>query len=102
MLLYIWVVYMSENLEKFKDENKDNMLVGFCLELKFMQSLINQQIRNLISFIEDNSKFFNKIDLYVLNEGLDSLIDVFTFYTDLIYNDVDFNEIHCKFHKDFY
>lgn len=93
---------MGKKLEKYRQENFDNMKIGFLLELGFRQNSINEQLRNLISFFEENKIFFTKIDLPCITQGIDNFIDLFYNFTDLVFKDVDTNEVHFKYHKDFY
>lgn len=93
---------MGKKLEKERQKNFQNVKIGFLLELKFRQDFINEQLSNFIVFLEDNSKFLTKIDLHCITHGIDNFNDLFYNFTDLIYTDVDFNEVYCKFHKDFY
>lgn len=93
---------MGKKLDKYRHENFENMKVGFLLELGFRQNSISEQLRNFIIFIESNENFLNKIDLSCMTQGIDNFIDLFYNFTDLVFKDVDFNEIHCKYHKDFY
>ena len=58
--------------------------------------------RSLISFLEDNRNFFTNIDICNITQGLDSFIELFYNFTDLIFKDVDFEESYCQYHKDFY
>lgn len=93
---------MGKKLDKYRHKNFENMKVGFLLELGFRQNSISEQLRNFIIFIESNENFLNKIDLFCITQGIDNFIDLFYNFTDLVFKDVDFNEIHCKYHKDFY
>lgn len=93
---------MGKKLEKYRQENFDNMKIGFLLELGFRQNVVNEQLKNFIVFLEDNQKFLEKIDLHCMTNGIDNFINLFYNFTDLIFKDVDFNEVHCKYHKDFY
>lgn len=93
---------MGNNLEKFKKDNIENVKVGFLLELGFKQEEIHSQLKNFISFLEDNKNFLRNVDLYCLTESIENFSDLFLNFTDVIYKDVDFNEIHCKYHKKFF
>lgn len=93
---------MGEKLEKMRNENFENMKIGFLLELGFRQNSIKKQFDDLISFLEDNKDFLKNIDLYCMTQGIENLSDLFFNFTDLVFKDVDYNETHCKYHKDFY
>lgn len=93
---------MSNELEKERQENFNNMKIGFLLELWFRQNMISEQLRTFIVFLEDNKDFFKNIDLSCMVQGISDFIGLFYSFTDLIFRDVDFDEVHCKYHKDFY
>lgn len=93
---------MGKLLDKQKNDNFDKMKIGFLLELVFRQNSLNEQARSLISFLEDNQKFFTNIDICNITQGLDSLIELFYNFTGLFFKDVDFEETYCQYHKDFY
>lgn len=93
---------MGKLLDKQKNDNFDKMKIGFLLELVFRQNSLNEQARSLISFLEDNQKFFTNIDICNITQGLDSFIELFYNFTGLIFKDVDFEETYCQYHKDFY
>lgn len=93
---------MGKKLNEYREENKDKMVIGFCLELLFRQSSITHDLRDFISFIKDNSFFINSLDLSLFFQGIESFNSLFLYYTDNIYNDVDPNETHCAYYKDFY
>lgn len=93
---------MGKKLNKYREENKDKMVVGFCLELKSLQELFNRDFNFFVSFIENNRIFFNNIDVSSLQQAIQDFNSSFINFTDLIYSDVDFSELHCDYHKDFY
>lgn len=93
---------MGKKLEKFKKDNFENMKIGFLLELGFKQEEINLQLKNFIEFLKENKEFLKNVDLYCLTESIENFSDLFLNFTDVIYKDVDFNEIHCKYHKKFF
>ena len=93
---------MGKKLNEYREQNKDKMVVGFCLELKFLQELMDRDFNYFVSFIEKNQCFFNHIDICSLQEAIQSFDNSFIDFTNLIYSDVDFNELHCGYHKDFY
>lgn len=93
---------MGKKLNKYREENKDKMVVGFCLELKFLQELFNRDFNFFVSFIENNRIFFNNIDVSSLQQAIQDFNSSFINFTNLIYSDVDFSELHCDYHKDFY
>lgn len=93
---------MGKKLNKYREQNKDKMIIGFCLELKFLQELFDKDFRFFISFIDKNSCFFNNIDVSSLRQAIQDFNSSFINFTNLIYSDVDFNESHCDYHKDFY
>lgn len=93
---------MGKLLDKQKNDNFDKIKIGFLLELVFRQTSLNEQARSLISFLEDNRNFFTNIDICNITQGLDSFIELFYNFTDLIFKDVDFEESYCQYHKDFY
>lgn len=90
------------NLKKIKEENFENMKIGFLLELWFRQCSFSEELKKFISFLEDNKQFLTIIDLHCITQVINNINDMFTNSTDLIFYDVDFNEIYCKYHKDFY
>ena len=93
---------MGKKLNKYREQNKDKMIIGFCLELKFLQELFDKDFSFFISFIDKNSCFFNNIDVSSLQQAIQDFNSSFINFTNLIYSDVDFNELHCDYHKDFY
>lgn len=93
---------MGKKLELDKKNNLDKIKIGFLLELNFRQDILIKDIENLISFINNNSDMLVNIDLFSITQGLDSLIDVFCNFTDLIFVDVDFEENYMKYLKDSY
>lgn len=93
---------MGKKLEKLKSDNFENMKVGFLLELKFNQDLLNDYCKKFILFLNDNHKFFKSIDLCSVTQAIDSFYILFLNFTDLLYKDVDPSDLYCKFYKDFY
>lgn len=93
---------MGKKLEKFKNDNFENMKVGFLLELSFRQNSINEQLSNFIDFLKDNNKFLSNIDSFCLIQGIDNFNNLFYNFTDLIFFNVDKSEKFCKYHKNFY
>ena len=93
---------MGKKLEKFKNDNFENMKVGFLLELLFRQNSINEQLSNFIDFLKDNNKFLSNIDSSCLIQGIDNFNDLFYNFTDLIFFNVDKSEKFCEYHKNFY
>ena len=93
---------MGKNLNEYREQYKDKMIIGFCLELKFLQELLDKDFNFFISFIDKNTCFLNNIDVSSLKQAIEDFNNSFINFTDLIYSDVDFNESHCDYHKDFY
>ena len=93
---------MGALLDKEREQNFDNLKIGFLLELYFRQNSLSDELRNFFSFVDDNIEFFTRIDLYCMTQGVNNFIDLFLHFTDLIYLDVDPDESHCKYHKCFY
>lgn len=93
---------MGKKLELDKKNNLDKIKLGFLLELNFRQDILVKDIKDLISFINNNSDMLVNIDLFSITQGLDALIDVFCNFTDLIFVDVDFEENYMKYLKDSY
>lgn len=93
---------MGKKLDKYREQNKDKMIIGFCLELKFLQELFDKDFGFFISFIDENICFFNNIDVSSFKQAIQDFNSSFINFTNLIYSDVDFNELHCNYHKDFY
>ena len=102
MLLYIRVFILGYKLDKLRKDNRDNIVIGLCLELKFLQSLFDRDFDYLISFIDSNIDFFNNLDVLCIKQSINNFNNLFINFTDLIYKDFDKNETYCLYHKDFY
>ena len=93
---------MGEKLDKYRNDNIDKLIVGFCLDLKFRQEFFENSFKDFVEFLNSNSEFLKSIDLHTFSQGIENILEIFMNYTDLIYNDVDIDEKYCTFHKDFY
>lgn len=93
---------MGKKLDKYKMKNIDKQKIGFCLDLKYKQEFICHQINDLKNFIIDNQIFYKSSDYLLLVDGLEHLSSVFLLFSDVLYSDVDKNDVYCQFHKDFY
>lgn len=93
---------MGKKLNQYKEQNKEKMIIGFCLELKSLQEFISKDLDLFISFIEDNENFFNNLDIRNFTTGIENIKNFFDNFTDLIYNDIDKYDKYMAYHKDFY
>ena len=93
---------MGKKLDEDREQNREKMIIGFCLELKFIQNLLSRDFNLFVSFIENNRGFFNNMDVTSLEHAIQDFHSSFINFTDLIYSDVDFRELYCNYHKDFY
>ena len=95
-------VIVLKNIDIEKKENFDNMKVGFLLELLFRQKQVNNNLRDISSFIKENEDFFNSLDLCCIYQAIDYLCGFIYNFIDICYKDVDSDENYCKYYKDFY
>lgn len=93
---------MVKKIDEYRKQNKDKMIVGFCLELKSLQEFISKDLDLFISFIEENENFFNNLDIRNFTTGIENMKCFFDNFTDLIYNDVDKDDKYMAYHRDFY
>lgn len=84
------------------EANKDNIVIGLCLEFKFLQELLSDDLGKITSFIEDNKEYFNFLTPETLLSGISSFNSLFYSFTDVVFYDLDNSEKFLHYHKDYF
>ena len=65
---------MGKLLEKWREENKDKIKIGACLELTFLFENLESDFNRIIEFIKDNSKLLNNQMEYTLTKSIEDCV----------------------------
>jgi hypothetical protein len=95
-------IYMGKLLEKWREENKDKIKIGACLELTFLFENLESDFNRIIEFIKDNSKLLNNQMEYTLTKSIEDTVCLTDNYIEIILSDIDKDENFCKYHSKYY
>lgn len=93
---------MSKFLEEKRNENREKIKIGCCLELWFWSTRIKKDFDEIKKFLTVNNSFLQNQNVESLIEMTDNLSCFIDHFVDLISSDIDKEEKFCEFYSDFY
>lgn len=93
---------MGKKLEKHRNENKENIRIGVCIEFNLLFDNIEKDFERLKNYLEDNEEFLNNQMPYNFLKQLDASLELIDSTLELLICDIDKEEHYCKYLPRYY
>ena len=88
---------MGKILEENRKQNIDKIRIGSCIELLLLLDNFESDFSRLQDYIADNTEFLNNQMESTISKQFDDIKEVLTNDIDILLDDIDKDEIYCKY-----
>lgn len=93
---------MSEYLKQIKNDNIDNIRIGFCIELIVVFSYFDCNFERLLDLISTNSNFLNNQCISMVEQNLNDIQGLLQNFLNILLSDIDNSEKYCDYSYRYY